>query len=165
MSTKTVATKKHNWRDDPAGPKQVEWINRNLAERKVGISLRDQAAAALANAELTKGEASDLLDELFKCLKKADAEGVGQGVYRQGDNVFLVRPNKKYEENPKQQGAGHYSMALVPAPHAATVRYELVFDPEARLSLATGDRVGLDGIVDIFPKCSTKAKKALETYV
>lgn len=163
MSTATATkTAKHNWRDDPVGPKQIDWINRNLAERKVGISLRDQAAAALRNKALTKGEASDLLDGLFDCPKLGD--DLPQGIYRQGQNVFLVRPNKKYQDNPKQKGAGLYSMALVPAPHAGTTRYELVFDPEAKGKLSADERTSLDGIADIWPLVATSAKKSLTTF-
>jgi len=167
MSTATKVTGKSSWRDDPAGPKQIDWIRRVLETNKVGISLRDQAGALLAEHEsdpegVTKGQASDLLDELFKTPRKGD--DLPQGIYRQGENVFLVRPNKKFLDDPKQKGAGHYAMALVPAPHAATTRYELVFDPEAKGKLSSADKITLDGIADVLPKCSTSAKKALQTF-
>src|SRR5215475_12245049 len=134
------------WQSDPVGVKQIDWIKRVLTTNMVPPQLTERATKFLAGyeqdpASATKGDASDLLDELFKTPRKGD--DLPAGIYRQGEHVFIIRPNKKYLEDPKQQGAGHYAMALVPAPHASTTRYELVFDPEAKGKLAKGDRVDL----------------------
>jgi hypothetical protein len=155
-----------SWQTDPVGVKQIDWIKRILNTNVVGPQLTEQATAFLAQYEqdpenTTKGDASELLDKLFKTPRKGD--DLPAGIYRQGEHVFIIRPNKKYIEDPKQKGAGHYAMALVPAPHAATTRYELVFDPEAKGSLAKGDLTTLDGIADVLPMCGTKAKKTLQS--
>lgn len=161
-------TTKHDWREDPVGPKQVYWIKRNLTERKLGIQLTDQATALLAQYDadpesVTKGDASELLDKMF-AAPKAETHYVGQGVYMHDDRVYVVRPNQKYIENPAQKGAGLYSMSLVEAPQADGVRLALVFDPEARASLAEGEQVTLDTIAPLLSKCVPSARKVLKAY-
>ncbi len=163
-----MSTTKHDWREDPVGPKQVYWIRRSLDEHKPGIALRDQATELLARyaedpESVTKGEASDLLDRLFKA-PKAEVHYVGQGVYRHEDRVYVVRPNQKYIEDPTQKGAGLYSMSLVEAPQAEGVRLVLVFDPEARASLAEDEQVTLDDITPLLAKCMPSARKVLKAY-
>lgn len=162
-ATITVKTAKHDWREDPAGPKQRYWIEKCMTERKLGIALTDQATAALADPELTKGAAGELLDKLFNA-PKVEVHKVPQGIYLHDGSVYLVRPNKKQEQDPTQQGAGFYSMALVPAPQAGNVRLVLVFDPEARTSLTDTERVSLEDIADDLPKCTSSARKALTTW-
>lgn len=161
-------TTKHDWHEDPVGPKQVYWIKRNLTERKLGIALTDQATKFLARYDedpesVTKGEASELLDQLF-AAPKVEVHYVGQGVYMHDDRVYVVRPNQKYIEDPTQKGAGLYSMSLVEAPQADGVRLALVFDPEARASLAEGEQVTLDAIAPLLPKCMPSARKVLKAY-
>lgn len=159
-----------SWKTDPAGPKQRYWIERNLTERKLGIALTDQANAALKDDNLTKGEASELLDAMFAKPKKDD--GPGQGVYILDDGgaydntVVIVKPNQKYLENPKQPGANLYSMSLVPAPGTeGKVRFELVYDPEARIKLAEhGIKVTEEAQIAAALKCAPArvAKKVRE---
>lgn len=154
------------WQNDPVGVKQIDWIKRVLTTNVVGPQLTEQAVAFLAQyeqdpAECTKGMASELLDKLFKTPRKGD--DLPQGIYRQGEHVFIIRPNKKYLDNPKQQGAGLYAMALVPAPHAGATRYELVFDPEAKGKLSKADMTSLAGIADVLPMCGSRAKKTLQS--
>lgn len=173
MGTKTAGTK-GSWRSVPCLPdsKQRYWIGRCLAERAMGIALRDQATTALADAELTKGDASDLLDKLFACPRD-ESQQAGAGVYRttgapgtvaEGTQVItIVRPNKKYAEDPSQQGAGLYSMSLVPAPGTdGKVRWELVFDPEARAKLTPAMAVTSEAeISGVLAKASARAARAV----
>lgn len=173
MSTKTYGKKTGKkqpsnpaWRKEDAGPKQTYWITRCLAERKVGIALRDQANAALANPALKKGEASDLLDLLFKC-DKIEVAYVGTGVYYHDEHYFVVVPNKKYLEDPTQQGANLYSMALVGAPCADGIRYQLVYDPESRARLHAEEKIskGDEALTALLPKCSASSRKTLLQYL
>ncbi len=164
IGTETKVTAKHDWRDDPAGPKQLFWIEKCLTSHKLGIALTDQATAALRDKDnLTKGAAGELLDKLF-ATPQLDVHKVPQGIYRHAGNVYLVRPNKKQEQDPTQKGAGFYAMALVPAPQANGVRLVLVFDPEARDSLTDAERVSLDDIAGELPACTASARKALTQW-
>lgn len=80
----------------PATEKQISWLTKMLAEKQVGADLRLTVETGLANNDLSKKAASNLLDILFMVANLPVAGAVTEpGFYRAADNtVYQVKKAK-----------------------------------------------------------------------
>jgi hypothetical protein len=86
------------WMSDPASPKQVATIERQLGQRAIPGEVADLLRSLLAAGTLTKGQASAGLDLLFDAPYKPQVPvhstgAVGspvteEGIYERGEQVF-----------------------------------------------------------------------------
>lgn len=137
-------------------PKQTLWIERCLRERVVTDAQRAWVAETLGSGVPTGAAAHQVLDVLFGLPRLPRADGVPEGVYVRGGQLFVVKrgkPRKDWSGNVTRPG-NLYAMRLVDSPPrvlASTgkvVSAELEYDRDAYAGLTLADRAPLSDVHD-----------------
>lgn len=135
----------------PASDKQVELIERLLAEREItadGPYGGESTETIIRNAAADIREASNVIACLFRAPRKAGATRPAPGIYVLGEEIVKVQPNKA--------GTNTYAKRLMPSGNSKRGTWEYVPGLIDRLAGATpataedmaayGHRTGTCGI-------------------